>query len=98
MKKAFKKFLVLGLALLVLIASSVTAFAEVPYESYTYWTDVGEQDKAVYNRPMYTPELSIDAYTLGVEEISKITDITFDNNGNLYVLDSTSKIFGKKVT
>ena len=93
MKKVFKKFLVLGLALLVLIASSVTAFAEVPYESYTYWTDVGEQDKAVYNRPMYTPELSIDAYTLGVEEISKINDITFDNNGNLYVLDSTSKIF-----
>ena len=80
------------MALLLATLFSVSAFAEVPYESYTYWSDVGEENKAVYNRPMYSAEYSIDAFSLGVEKFTKISDITYDNDGNLYILDSASRI------
>ena len=76
MKNSLKRILFLALSLLLASVFSVSAFAEVPYESYTYWTDVGEESKAVYNRPMYTPEDSIDAQSLGIAPFTQITDIT----------------------
>ena len=51
-----KKILIVALSLLLAAIFSVSAFAEVPYESYTYWSDVGDENKAVYNRPMYSAE------------------------------------------
>ena len=53
-KSLSKKILIVALSLLLAAIFSVSAFAEVPYESYTYWSDVGDENKAVYNRPMYS--------------------------------------------
>ena len=91
-KSSFKKVLVIFIAALLALTFSVSAFAEVPYESYTYWSDVGDENKAVYNRPMYSAEYNIDAVSLGIEPFTKIKDITFDSEGNLFVLDSASRI------
>ncbi|MBQ2266123.1 MAG: YIP1 family protein, partial [Clostridia bacterium] len=49
-------------------------------------------DKAVYYRPMYSAAYDIDAKALGIKEFSKINDITFDNEGNLYLLDAESRV------
>ncbi len=84
-------FTIIMVALLVVV-SSFTVSAEVPYESYTYWSEVGEENKAVYNRPMYNAQYNINAESLGIKDLSKIKDITFDNKGNLYVLDKSSRI------
>ncbi len=91
-KRFLRSIFAIGLVLLLVVASSVVASAEVPYDSYTYWSDVGSENKAVYNRPMYSAEMSIDALSLGIEPLSKINDITVDSNGNLYVLDNKSRI------
>ncbi len=92
MKKSVKRILIFAIAVLLAALSGVSAFAEVPYESYTYWTEVGEQAKAVYNRPMYTAEFAFDAVSLKIGAFTEITDITVDGDGNLYVLDSRSRI------
>ncbi len=91
-KSSVKKVLVIAIAVLLAVMFSVSVSAEVPYESYTYWSDVGEENKAVYNRPMYSAEYNIDAFSLGINAFTKIRDITYDNNGNLYILDSKSRI------
>ncbi len=91
-KRFLKSIFTIGLVLLLVVASSVVASAEVPYDSYTYWSDVGSENKAVYNRPMYSAEKSFDALSLGIEPLSKINDISVDGNGNLYILDSKSRI------
>ena len=41
---------------------------------------------------MYSAAYDIDAKALGIKEFSKINDITFDNEGNLYLLDAESRI------
>ncbi len=91
-KKTIKNIFTLFFVALFVILSAFTASAEVPYDSYTYWSDVAELDKAVYNRPMYTAEYQIDMAELGVKDFQKINDITYDGNGNFYILDSNSKI------
>ena len=92
LKRFLKSVFAMCLVILLIAASSLIASAEVPYDSYTYWSDVGDENKAVYNRPMYSAEVSIDALSLGISEFSKIADITFDSNGNLYILDNNSRI------
>ena len=91
-KRLFKNILAVVIVLLLLVTPVVTMAAEDPFESYTYWSDVGSMDKAVYNRPMYSAAYDIDAKALGIKEFSKINDITFDNEGNLYLLDAESRI------
>lgn len=81
--------------ILVLLASGLnclTAFAENPYDSYTYWTDVGSENKAVHNRSMYNASFILDAERIGVPSFNKINDICTDKNGQLYILDSNSRI------
>jgi len=87
-----KRIFIIVITLLLILIPTVTVSAEVPYESYTYWSNVGEQDKAVYNRPMYSADFNIDASGLGIADFSKINDITFDASGNLYILDKDSRI------
>jgi len=92
MKRLSKIIFIIVFVLLLAVIPSLSVNAEVPYESYTYWSDVGEQNKAVYNRPMYSAEFNIDSDLLGIKKFSKINDIIFDNEGNLYILDSDSRI------
>ena len=91
-KSTAKKVLVIFIAALLALTFSISAFAEVPYESYTYWSDVGEENKAVYNRPMYSAEFNIETTAFGIAPLTKIKDITYDNEGNLFVLDAASRI------
>lgn len=87
------RFLATGmLIVLTMLCFSVMAYADVPYDSYTYWLDVGETDKAVGNRQMYSADILISAKTLGVEDFTEIKDICTDNDGKLYILDSVSRI------
>ena len=94
MKKSFKRLLVALMAILVLATSGISVFAEVPYDSYTYWTDVGTESKAVYSRPMYTAEYAVDAKALGItlEYNEELKDVTVDADGNIYLLYSKSRI------
>jgi len=87
-----KRIFTIVITLLLILIPTVTVNAEVPYDSYTYWLNVGEQDKAVYNRPMYSADFNIDASDLGIADFSKINDIAFDASGNLYILDKDSRI------
>ena len=91
-KRLLKNIFTIVLAVLLFTVPTITVGAEVPYESYTYWSDVGEEDKAVYNRPMYTADFNIDAHSLGIEPFSKINKLSFDEAGNLYILDNNSRI------
>lgn len=91
-KRFLKSVFAISFVILLVLMSSLIASAEVPFNSYTYWTDVGEENKAVYNRPMYTAEANFNALSLGINEFTKINDISFDSEGNLYILDSASRI------
>lgn len=73
-------------------ACNVVSAEEVPYESYTYWTGMSDERKAVYNRRMYEPEQLITAESLGIAEFSKIDNICTGNDGSVYILDAASRI------
>lgn len=77
---------------MLLTGLSITAKADIPYNSYTYWTDISEEDKAVINRQMYAAEKLITAETIGVENFNQINDICIDEKGNIYILDHSSRI------
>lgn len=79
------------IACLASVAFSVSAATQVPFESYTYWEDIGEERKAVYSRPMYQTEKVIDAFTLGIEAFDTINDVYSDAK-NIYILDNASRI------
>ena len=44
LKRIFKNIFTIVMVSLIALIPVVTVNAEVPYESYTYWSDVGEQD------------------------------------------------------
>lgn len=92
MKRTFLKVFVTALILCLVAGTAVTASAEIPFESYTKWTDVGSERKEVYNRPMYEPQRTVDAAALGVAKFTKLNNICTDKDGNIYILDSTSRI------
>lgn len=80
------------LAICLIFGAAVSVSAEVPYESYTYWSDIGTEDKSVYNRPMYEVTDSYASADLGVSSFTKIRNISVDSQDNIYILDSTSRI------
>ena len=90
--KLSKLFAATVLVIVMMTEFSTAVFADVPYNSYTYWSDVGEEDKAVGNRQMYGAEALITAKSLGVKDFTEISDIGTDKDGRLYILDSSSRI------
>lgn len=86
--KLFIFFVISG----ILIINGLAAAAEIPYTSYTYWSDIGSDKKEVYNRPMFLTETVLDAKKLTLESFSSLNDICTDLNGNIYVLDAASRI------
>ncbi len=92
MKRLFYKLLAVVLTFIIITSGVLSVSAAVPYDSYTYWTDVGTDNKAVYNRQMYDATQILDASLMGVEPFNKVMNICTDNNGNLFVLDSKSRI------
>ena len=93
MKHTLSRFSAAVILILISVMSlSITASADIPYDSYTYWYDVGEKNKAVGNRQMYSPSLLISAKSLGTDDFAEINDICTDKDGRLYILDSASRI------
>lgn len=86
------RFFALAVAISFVINLAPAVYAENPYESYTYWSDVDSTGKAVYNRPMYNVGFALDATFLGINDFTKINDVCTDSNGNVYILDSESRI------
>jgi len=86
-------FISVFLVVLCLAGASFGASAatQVPFESYTYWEDIGEERKAVYSRPMYETQMVIDALSLGIEDFTTINDIYSDDK-NVFILDNSSRI------
>lgn len=93
-KKAMRLICVL-LALICLFSTvsgvSAQTANQVPFESYTYWQDIGEERKAVYSRPMYETAFVIDSVSLGIDALTQINDICM-GDGKIYILDNTSRI------
>lgn len=92
MKRLFSKILVVALAVCMLFAIQVPASAQGTYNSYTYWSNVREQDIEVLNRPMYEVLEVIDAAKIGVADFEAIQNIATDKNNNIYILDKLSRI------
>ena len=92
MKKSLFKITAAILGILFVAGTAVMVSAEIPYDSYTYWSDINDNSKSSYNRAMYTAELLLDADSLGIAQFSQINDISADSDGNLYILDSNSRI------
>ncbi len=91
-KRFLKNIFTIVIVILIALVPMITVSAAESYDSYTYWSDVDEENKAVYNRPMYSADSAIDSFTLGIEDFTKINDISFDQEDNLYILDSASRI------
>ena len=93
MLKKTMRFVSIFLVVICLASFTFTASAatQVPFESYTYWEDIGEERKAVYSRPMYEVERVVDAISLGIEPFTTINDVYSDDK-NVYILDNASRI------
>ncbi len=89
MNRVFSRIFAVIVTLCILISAGVSVSAVTPNESYTYWYDVNNSNKSVYNRAMYEALRIVD---LDVEAFDKITYIHTDSKDNLYVLDSNSRI------
>ncbi len=98
MKNKIYKLLICVLAVFLIIPlSAVTLYAATaqptPYESYTYWNNVSNgQRKKVYNRAMFEAGSLISANDIGVSAFEEMIDICLDKNGNIYLLDTASRI------
>ncbi len=77
------------------VNTAVQDSEETPYKSYTYWSNYTTEDKtAAYSKPMYKVGKTVSAAELSLSADSKLTDMTTDKNGNVYILDSAlSKIY-----
>ncbi len=90
----------------ILFGGALTVFAdtvdtavqdseELPYKSYTYWSNYSSDDKtAAYSKPMYKVAKKLSAAGLSLSADSELADMATDKNGNIYILDSElSKIY-----
>ncbi len=104
MKAILKTFISLIVVLCLSVSLTVSAVqqktgsaqsGEIPYQSYTYWVDYNTNEKTpVYSKPMYSVNQIISAEMLGADENSRLSDVTADESGNVYILDSgNSKVF-----
>lgn len=92
MNKKVKVLAVILVVISLLVSGNSFVFAaEVPYESYTYWS-IPSGQKSVGNKPMYETKTVISSTDIGVENFDKINDVCTDANGNIYILDSQSRI------
>lgn len=86
--------IILSAILCVCILSSVSVSAtsdnsnQIPYNSYSYWYSTGSAYKAVYNKPLYEVERTLNYIDMGLSnQFTEITDIISGDNGKTYILD-----------
>ena len=76
------------LALTLALLLPLSAAAETPYDSYTYWRNDQGTRKLVSQRPQYEPLLEVRAEAFGKAEFESLSDVFVDGNGITYLLDS----------
>ena len=96
MHKKIMRYIAAFLGLICLVscgfaASAYSSVDQVPYESYTYWTDISTERKAVYCRPMYEVATELNALSLGIKSLDTINDVYSDDK-NVYILDNSCRI------
>lgn len=92
MKKALRRLFAVILAICLVAGAMTSVSAAVPVDSYTYWSGVTTNGKAVYTKSMYEVEKLIDPADLGIERLSEINAMCKDNNDNIYILEKSSRI------
>ena len=76
------------LALALTLLLPLSAAAETPYDSYTYWRNDRGTRKLVSQRPQYEPLLEVRAEAFGEAEFESLSDVFVDGKGITYLLDS----------
>lgn len=84
MKKKLLNIACIALALTVLLLTPVSALSDTPYQGYIY----DSYDKSNPAPVGYEPEKVVNQNVLGLQSIGRLYDMDFDDDGNLYVLDS----------
>ncbi|MBQ3547367.1 MAG: hypothetical protein IJA44_02705 [Clostridia bacterium] len=84
MKKKLFNIACIALALTVLLITPVAALSDTPYQGYIY----DSYDKSNPAPVGYEPEKVVNQNVLGLQSIGRLYDMDFDDEGNLYVLDS----------
>ena len=93
MKQALAGLLAAAALLICAVPVSARSYREVPYETYTYWEGVQENERnAAYSRPVYGVAQVLDAAKLHTTEFKELKDICTDRSGNVYLLDAASRI------
>ena len=98
--KLNKRLFSFALCLVIGVFSTVTVFAdgigtsikeseEMPYKSYTYWSNYNADEKtAAYSKPMYRIDSVKSCSELNIPIEAKLSDMAADKNGNIYIIDS----------
>ncbi len=84
MKKKLLSIACIALALTVVLLTPVSALSDTPYQGYIY----DSYDKSNPAPVGYEPEKVVNQNVLGLSSIGRLYDMDFDDDGNLYVLDS----------
>ncbi len=84
MKKKLFSIACIALALTVVLLTPVAALSDTPYQGYIY----DSYDKSNPAPVGYEPEKVVNQNVLGLDTIGRLYDMDFDDDGNLYVLDS----------
>ena len=92
MKKTLCRLFTVILAICLIAATMISVSAATPVDSYTYWSGVTNSAKSVYGKSLYEVDKLIDVTKLGIEKFSEINAMCIDDNNNIYILDSTSRI------
>ena len=90
--KRILKTITASLIAAVTLVSVISASAEIPCASYTYWDNIGDERKEVYNRAMYSCDTVLNAQRLGISAFKELNDVCTDSDGRIYLLDSSSRI------
>ena len=88
MRKKVTAFFSILLIFLILMSVSVSALSDTPYQGYTY-------DSFNTSNPApvgFEPEATVNSGSLRLESFGSLSDFDFDENGNLYVLDSDKSL------
>lgn len=88
MRKKVTAFFSILLIFLILMSVSVSALSDTPYQGYTY-------DSFNTSNPApvgFEPEATVNSGSLRLEGFGSLSDFDFDENGNLYVLDSDKSL------
>ena len=88
MRKKVTAFFSILLIFLIFLSVSVSALSDTPYQGYTY-------DSFNTSNPApigFEPEAVVNSGSLRLESFGSLSDFDFDENGNLYVLDSDKSL------